>query len=1433
MRSAGKLMKSTLCSVVLLACCMVMLQGQTPDPVPYRHSSVRSELIKVPGIKSEIDYATLTNEQKNATVKYLDGLGRPVAYISVRASHNQKDIVTLFAYNELGLRDTTFLPSATATTNGSFVSRAQAVNNQKQFYQNPGSKVAADNYPFGVTVYENSPLGQVIEQGAPGADWQTGSNHTIRQTMRTNALNEFRIWRSSLTSPGYYAAGTLLVQETTDENNGKVITVADKSGRLLEKHVQAETSLWLKTLYIYDDAGRPVLILQPEGVHQLGAASTISSSLTEQYGSQFVYDQRGRLVEKKIPGADAIYYAYDPLDRLVLVQDGNIRGTNQWHYIKYDRRHRAIIQGIYTNTTHTTRVAVQQNLLDVLNYTTGDTWYEKKQAGGTHGYSNQSFPASGTDVFTVNYFDDYDLDANGSIDYSYSPQSMEGESQQAKTTGRLTASKVRVLNTANWLTGYMFYNHNGQLIQVRSNNHLSAAVDNLVTLVYNFDGSLKQTKTFHKGASGQTVTTLTRQVYDHAGRISRTYHKVNSQAEVLAVEYEYNSLGQLVDKKLHSTNNGTTFLQSVDYRYTIRGWLRSINNAQLGANADNDDADSYLDDYFGMELLYNTTEQGLNDQAGDKQYYNGNISAIKWKGPGMEPGQQQAQRSYKLKYDMADRLLQAKYQVKAITSWSDELNAQNEHLTYDRNGNIKTVQRNQRKHNLVGVEAYYASETIDDLVYTYASGAGNRLTKVEDYATHTAGFANGSTAATEYTYNPAGSLTADLNKGVSSITYNKLGKVETVNFNDGRKIEYTYNAAGVKLTMKLLLNGNPQLTTQYVGGFVYENDVLKFFGSPEGRVVKNGSNFEYQYALADHQGNTRVVFSSVTPEPDDPDTGFETSTNSNFGNYINRSSMPVMNRTPSGTYSQLLNGGYNSQVGATRSIKVYPGDKVKAEVYAKYWNVTSTTGNLTGFAAALTGAFGVSSSSTGEGAQIFEALDAFGAFIAGGDRPDDDDSPKGFITILLFDKNYNFLDAAWEQLDEDYMQTGIETNHPFDHLMKEVTVKEEGYAFIFVSNENTTQADIHFDDMKVTHTKSNVIQYNEYYPFGMQTSSGWTRDNHNNEYLYNAGSELNASTGWYEMFYRGYDPALGRMLQVDPMAMKYSSLTPYNYSFNDPVYWNDPSGADPTPDQIWNYLLRLFGSMESGQYVRISAEQLHMHITGDSGGGGLGGGYGVDIQSIIAYDAVSHSDGSISLRLYFVSSNTSRADVSNGDNIMGRVMMDYTEIKMQSGPGRIDLFSGAANAYDGIIEWAQYLKNEQAPFAIRTPNDGRSINFYNLNEILSSDFRNHNVRGSDYYNIFSRKYRSGKYNFDVRIPGADGIGETSKYNLFYVTNVTASILNNNTQMTLYFEGRRSPLNGQVTTIMAVTLYGNMNLFNSVGQSIFTENQWKLILSNAR
>ncbi|HEX8039534.1 MAG TPA: RHS repeat-associated core domain-containing protein, partial [Chryseosolibacter sp.] len=61
---------------------------------------------------------------------------------------------------------------------------------------------------------------------------------------------------------------------------------------------------------------------------------------------------------------------------------------------------------------------------------------------------------------------------------------------------------------------------------------------------------------------------------------------------------------------------------------------------------------------------------------------------------------------------------------------------------------------------------------------------------------------------------------------------------------------------------------------------------------------------------------------------------------------------------------------------------------------------------------------------------------------------------------------------------------------------------------------------------------------------------------------------MNASTGWYETFFRGYDPALGRFGQVDPMASASASQTPYSFGFNNPVLFNDPNGDYPLEVQI-------------------------------------------------------------------------------------------------------------------------------------------------------------------------------------------------------------------------------------------------------------------------
>ncbi|QOI98043.1 MAG: hypothetical protein HRU69_11355 [Flammeovirgaceae bacterium] len=109
-----------------------------------------------------------------------------------------------------------------------------------------------------------------------------------------------------------------------------------------------------------------------------------------------------------------------------------------------------------------------------------------------------------------------------------------------------------------------------------------------------------------------------------------------------------------------------------------------------------------------------------------------------------------------------------------------------------------------------------------------------------------------------------------------------------------------------------------------------------------------------------------------------------------------------------------------------------------------------------------------------------------------------------------------------------------------------------------------------------------------------------TRENvTGNNFLYNGGTELNPATNVYDLFFRNYDPALGRMNQIDPMAAKYASLTPYNFALNNPATLNDPLGDDvepPPPGEYREYIC--------GQCWRDERSMnMYMSATGYGGGG--------------------------------------------------------------------------------------------------------------------------------------------------------------------------------------------------------------------------------------
>src|SRR5690554_6165405 len=113
-----------------------------------------------------------------------------------------------------------------------------------------------------------------------------------------------------------------------------------------------------------------------------------------------------------------------------------------------------------------------------------------------------------------------------------------------------------------------------------------------------------------------------------------------------------------------------------DYQYNIRGWLTAINNTSTLTET------GAPQDLFAFKIQYNSVTGGGNSNVG--ALYNGNIAETHWR-----TASDNIRRMYGYSYDYLNRLLGAYYRIPG----SAVQGSYDEHLSYDSNGNILSLQR--------------------------------------------------------------------------------------------------------------------------------------------------------------------------------------------------------------------------------------------------------------------------------------------------------------------------------------------------------------------------------------------------------------------------------------------------------------------------------------------------------------------------------------------------------------------------------------------------------------------------------------------------------------------------------------------------------------------------------------------------------------------
>ena len=517
--------------------------------------------------KTTFPVVSFSNLSVVENISYMDKLGRKVADVAIKASPNQKDVITCYVYDSLGRLVREYLPVETVSITGAY------------YYPDPAWK-------FKEIKYESSPLSRVKEVIPP--DW-----YATKYDYGLNIPNDNVLKQKGSTT---YGIGELIKETVTDGNGNKTITFKDFGGRLiLSRQTDAsDTPSKRRDTYThYDNKDRITKVIPPD-------ADSTKTELLYLY----TYDDENKLIAKKVPGKGWVNYYYNNKDQIAVEQDAvqASKSTKEWLVSLYDVNGRLLKTGLnqgasIPNLENPTFTKVYtENIYGTTSFEKDKIKTSKVNVLGTTNFLNKTFTYDTRgrvqSFSSNNYINNTAADVSSFI-YDNGDNVINDYKPLTVNLG----SGNTVFSRENSFT----YDHRGRTIE-ENFKYGSGSVQNIATNVYNWRSDLIQVK------QGKYNASTWLQSIDYNYRANGMPNGINQYLGTVAT-------GDLFYEELFYENNisGTTSTSRKNGEISNVKWQRRNATIVGGvhAYAYNEFGELLTNDYYnltGATTFTNTTK---------------------------------------------------------------------------------------------------------------------------------------------------------------------------------------------------------------------------------------------------------------------------------------------------------------------------------------------------------------------------------------------------------------------------------------------------------------------------------------------------------------------------------------------------------------------------------------------------------------------------------------------------------------------------------------------------------------------------------------------------------------------------------------------------------------------------------------------------------